>query len=145
MDESTWYTKQRSQLEESLWQLKQRSRILQDCRSQSQKNWRDDAATAINQRFLNPHADDSEKSLAALTQQLSSLTESDRHFQQAAQLILEANKLSEEIEQLIEFCHQDMARGHSEYNNFQDRNAAAQSELPSIAQLIDRANSCCPN
>lgn len=143
MDESTWYSKQRSQLEESLWKVKQRSRVLQNYRSEIQKIWQDDAAPEINQRFLNPHEEDSEHSLEALTQQLSYLSESDKNFQKAGQILIESNALSGEIEQLIDFSRQEISRGYSEYSNFQDKNSAALSELPLILQCINQANSCC--
>lgn len=143
MEESTWYTKQRSQLEESLWTFKQRSRVLQDYRQDIQGIWRDDAATEINRRYFRPHEEDSQQALIALAGQLSSLSESDAKLYIASQLILEANRLSEEIEKLIIFANQDISRSHSEYSVFQEQNSAARNELPTIAQLINQANNCC--
>lgn len=143
MEESTWYIKQRSQLEESLWQFKQRARVLRDHQQDTQRVWQDDAATEINGRYFRPHEEDSQQSLAALSKQLQLLTETDTKLQISGQLIIEANRLSEEIEKLINFANQDISRSHSEYSVFQEQNSAARSELPIIAQLINQANSCC--
>jgi hypothetical protein len=142
MEESTWYIKQRSQLEESLWTFKQRSRVLQDYRQDIQGIWRDDAATEINGRYLRPHEEDSQQALIALARQLSSLGESDEKLQMAGQLILEANRLSEEIEKSIIFANQDISRSHSEYSVFQEQSSAARNQLPTIDQLINQANNC---
>ncbi|MBO1063212.1 MULTISPECIES: hypothetical protein [Nostocales] len=141
MEESTWYTKQRSQLEDSLWTFKQRYRVLQDFQKDIQGIWQDDAATEINGRYFRPHEEDSQQTLTALARQLSFLSESDAKLQMASQLILEANRLSEEIEKLITFANQDISRSHSEYSVFQEQNSAARSELPTITQLINQANS----
>lgn len=143
MEESTWYIKQRSQLEESLWQFKQRSRVLRDYQQDTQRVWQDDAATEINGRYFRPHEEDSQQSLAASSKQLLLLNETDTKLQTAGQLILETNRLSEEIEKLINFANQDISRSHSEYSVFQEQNSAARSEIPIIAQLINQANSCC--
>jgi hypothetical protein len=143
MEESTWHMRQRSQLEESLWQLKQRSRVLQDYRQDIQRVWQDEAATEINGRYFHPHEEDSQQSLAALSKQLLLLSETDTKLQMTGQIILEANRLSEEIEQSIKCANQDISRSHSEYSVFQEQNSAARSELPTINQLINQANSCC--
>jgi len=143
MEESTWYIKQRSQLEESLWQFKQRARVLRDHQQDTQRVWQDDAATELNGRYFRPHEEDSQQSLAALSKQLQLLNETDTKLQTSGQLIIEANRLSEEIEKLINFANQDISRSHSEYSVFQEQNSAARSELPIIAQLINQANSCC--
>jgi hypothetical protein len=143
MEESTWYIKQRSQLEESLWQFKQRSRVLRDYQQDTQRVWQDDAATEINGRYFRPHEEDSQQSLSALSMQLQLLNETDTKLQMAGQSILEANRLSEEIEKLINFANQDISRSHSEYSVFQEQNSAARSEIPIITQLINQANSCC--
>lgn len=142
MEESTWYTKQRSQLEESLWKFTQQSRVLQDFRQDIQGVWRDNAATEINKRYFCPHEEDSQQALTALARQLSSLSESDATLQMAGQLILEANRLSEEIEKLITFANQDISRSHSEYSIFQEQNSASRSQIPTISQLINQANNC---
>ena len=144
MEESTWYTKQRSQLEESIWKFKQRSRILKNHRQDIQTIWRDDLATEINGRYFSPHEEDSQQSLKALAKQLSFLNESDTKLQLAGQLILGANRLSEEIEKSITFAHQDISRSNSEYSVFQEQNFAARSELPIIESLINQSNSACP-
>lgn len=144
MEESTWYTKQRSQLEESIWKFKQRSRILKNHRQDIQTIWRDDLATEINGRYFRPHEEDSQQSLTALAKQLSFLNESDTKLQLAGQLILGANRLSEEIEKSITFAHQDISRSNSEYSVFQEQNFAARSELPIIESLINQSNSACP-
>lgn len=143
MEESTWYIKQRSQLEESLWQFKQRARVLRDHQQDTERVWQDDAATEINRRYFRPHEEDSQQSLIALSKQLQLLNETNTKLQTSGQLILKANRLSEEIEKLINFANQDISRSHSEYSVFQEQNSAARSELPIIVQLINQANSCC--
>jgi hypothetical protein len=143
MEETTWYTKQRSQMEESLWTLKQRSRVLQDYRKDIQSVWQDDAASEINNRYFRPHEEDSGKCLTALGQQLSSLQQSDEELEAAKQHGLEVNRLSEDIENLLDFARQDISRSHSEYSAFQDQDSAAKAELPIIERFISQANSCC--
>ena len=105
--------------------------------------WQDDAATEFNGRYFRPHKEDSQQSLTALSRQLQLLNETDTKLQTSGQLILEANRLSEEIEKLINFANQDISRSHSEYSVFQEQNSAARSEIPIITQLINQANSCC--
>jgi hypothetical protein len=143
MEESTWYTKQRSQMEESLWTLKQRSRVLQDYRQDIQGVWQDDAASEINSRYFRPHEEDSNQALAALNQQLSSLQQSDAELEIAKQYELEVSRLLDEVKKLLDFASQDISRSHSEYSVFEDQNSAARAELPVIARLINQANSCC--
>jgi hypothetical protein len=142
MEEATWYTKQRSQMKDSLWTLKQRSRVLQDCRQDMQGIWQDDAASEINNRYLRPHEEDSSQILTALNNQLLSLEQSDGELEVAKQHGLEVNRLSDEVERLLEFSRQDISRSHSEYGRFQDQNSAAKAELPTITQLINQANNC---
>ena len=140
MEESTWYTKQRSQMEDSLWALKQRLRTLQDYRQDMQGIWQDDAASEINNRYLRPHDEDSSQALASLNNQLLSLQQSDEELEVASQHGLEVNRLSEEVEKLIDFARQDVLRSHSEYGAFQEQNSAARAELPIIMRLISQAN-----
>ena len=143
MEETTWYTKQRSQMEDSLWTLKQRSRVLQDYRQDIQKVWQDDTASEINNRYFRPHEEDSGKCLTALSQQLSLLQQSDEELEVAKQHGLKVSCLSEAVEKLLNFARQDIYRSHSEYSAFQDQNSAARAELPVIERLISQANSCC--
>lgn len=143
MEESTWYAKQRSQIEESLWTLKQRSRVLQDYRQDVQGLWQDDAASEINGRYFYPQEEDSKQALASLNQQLSSLQKTDAELEIAKQHGLEISRLLDEVEKLLDFARQDIYRSHSEYSHFQDQNSAARAELPTIEQLINQANSCC--
>ena len=143
MEKSTWQTKQRSQLDESLWVFKQRLRVLQSYLKNIrdiQVIWRDDAATEINGRYFSPHEEDTQQSLAALDEHLSCLSNLDSKLQTAEQFILEADRLSEEIEKLITFASQDITRSHSEYSIFQDQNSAAKAQLPIIESLINQAN-----
>jgi len=143
MEESTWYIKQRSQIEDSLWTLKQRSRVLQDFRQDIQDLWQDDAASEVNGRYFRPHEEDSKQMLVALNQQLSSLQKTDAELEAAKQYGLEISRLLDEVEKLLEFAHQDISRSHSEYSHFQDQNSVAKAALPTIDQLINQANSCC--
>jgi hypothetical protein len=143
MEESTWYTKQRSQMEDSLWTLKQRSRVLQDYRQDIQKVWQDDAASEINNRYFRPHEEDSGQCLTSLDQELLLLQQSDAELEVAKQHGLEVSRLSADIEKLLDFARQDISRSHSEYDAFQDQNSAARAELPVIQRLISQANSCC--
>lgn len=143
MEESTWYVKQRSQIEDSLWTLKQRSRVLQDFRQDIQGLWQDDAASEVNGRYFHPHEEDSKQTLAALNQQLSSLQKTDAELEVAKQYGLEISRLLDEVEKLLDFARQDISRSHSEYSYFQDQNSAAKGALPTIEQLINQANSCC--
>jgi hypothetical protein len=143
MEEATWYTKQRSQMEDSLWMLKQRSRVLQDYRQDTQKIWQDDAASEINNRYFRPHEEDSSKCLIALDQQLSSLQQLDSELEVAKKHGLEISRLSADVEKLLDFALQDISRSHSDYSTFQDQNSAARAELPIVQRLISQANSCC--
>lgn len=143
MEEANWYTKQRSQMEDSLWELKQRSRVLQDCRQDMQGIWQDDSASEINNRYLRPHEDDNQNTLAALNKQLVSLQQSDGELELARKYGLEVDRLSEEVEKLLDFARQDISRSHSEYDAFQEQNSSARAELPIIMSLISQANSCC--
>jgi hypothetical protein len=143
MEESNWYINQRSQIENSLWMLKQRSRVLQNCCHDMQSIWQDDSASEINDRYLRPYEDDRQKILVALNNQLVSLQQSDGELESASQHRLEIDRLSEEVEKLLDFAHQDIARSHSEYDAFQEQNSFARAELPIIMDLISQANSCC--
>jgi len=141
MEESTWYTKQRSQLEESLWILKQQFRVLQDYRQDIRGIWQDDAASEINGRYFYPHEEDTNQSLTALNQQLSSLQQTDAELEIARQHGLEITRLLDEAKKLLDSAREDMSRSHSEYSLFREQNSSARAELPAIAQLINQANS----
>jgi hypothetical protein len=143
MEEATWYVKQRTHMEGSLWELQQRLRVLQDCRQDMQGIWQDDSASEINNRYLRPHEEDSQRVLVSLNKQLVSLQQSDEELESARQHGLKIDCLSEEVEKLLDFARQDISRSHSEYDAFQEQNSSARAELPIILSLISQANSCC--
>lgn len=143
MEESIWYEKQRSQIEESLWYLKQRHQNLQDYRQTNERQWDDQASVYINGRYLNPHQEDSEKMSQLLHQQHQTLTQTDTYMNLANNYGQEVQKLSAEIESLIEFAQQDLQRSYHNYHNYLDNNLTAKAELPIIANLINQANNAC--
>lgn len=144
MEEETWFTKQKSQMDDEFWKLKQRARLLQDCRKELRGIWQDDAAFEINKRYFQPHEEDSQELFSKLSQQLEALQNADEELAKASHHGVEVNKLLEDAEKFREFAQQDIKRAYSAYSTFQDQNSAARADLPAISQLINQANSCCP-
>ena len=143
MEEMNWYAKQRSQMEETLWYMKQQSRSLQDYRKDIQKRWNDSAASDLNNRYLNPHAEDVEEMLRSLEQQQTALKQTDTHLESANNSAIAANKLSEEIGNLLEFTQQELERSYSDYQVYQENHAATKSLLPIIEDFIKKAENAC--
>lgn len=140
MEETTWYAKQRSQMEETLWYMEQRSRSLKDYRKDRQRQWDDQASRDINRRYLNPHEEDTQQMLQLLKQQQTLLKQADRQIESARDCRVKIEKLSEEIERLLQFTQQDIQRTYSDYYVYLDNHLEAKSLLPKIRKLIHQAN-----
>ncbi len=139
MEDSHSYHKQHSQMIESLWYLRQQSRCLQDYRSDIKEVWSDDAASEINRRYLDPHAQDSRRSIQYLDEQSSSIDDANREFDLANSAGMEATKLAQEIEQLLQSAHRDLSRARSEYAMYQERHLAACAQIANTEMLISQA------
>ena len=140
MEGTTWYAKQRSQMEETLWYMEQQSRSLKDYRKNKQRQWDDQAARDINRRYLNPHEEDTQQMLQLLKQQQTLLKQADSQIESARDCRVKIEKLSEEIERLLQSTQQDIQRTYSDYHVYLDNHLEAKSLLPKIRELIHQAN-----
>jgi hypothetical protein len=139
VEDSAWYLKQRSDLQEALWYLQQQSRHLQDYRLDIRGIWADDAATEIDRRYLNIHAQDSSEFARSLTSQLASIMEADVQFDLADLAGTKATQLSQQIDRLLQLTRADINRSQAEYNIYQERNLAATAAISEIESLIAQA------
>jgi hypothetical protein len=143
MEEAIWYEKQLAQMAETLWYLQQRSRILQEYRLDNHRRWDDEAARELNSRYFNPHEEDSEQILQSLKQQHATLNDAHARLILAANLALEANKLSAEISQLLDITQQELQKSYIDYDVYRENHAAATTLLPGIRALIFQADNAC--
>lgn len=143
MSEANWYTKQLTQMVENLWYLQQRGRTLQEYRLDNHRRWDDEAARELNSRYFNPHEEDTQQVLQSLKQQHNKLNEAHSLLIFANDKAEEANKLSEEIAQLLDITQQEMQKSYINYNVYRENHCAAKALLPSIHALIFQANNFC--
>lgn len=126
-------------MESSLWYLQQQSRCLQDYRLDIRGIWADDAATEINRRYLDIHAQDSSQSTDNLSSQLASISTADLEFELASQAGATATELSHQIDRLLQSAHMDIDRSQIEYNMYQTAHLTAAAEIVNIERLIAQA------
>lgn len=143
MNYSTRAERQKEKLKESLWQLDRRFRGLQEHRDRIRGLWEDDAAAELNQRYFNPHQEDSDQSQKQLDQQLKTLQAADAKLREAADFAQEISRLSSIVEKMLAFAEEDIARSNSEYDVFKEQTSLALAELPHINGLMDNANNSC--
>jgi hypothetical protein len=139
VEDSSWYLKQRSDLQEALWYLQQQSRHLQDYRLDIRGIWADDAATEIDRRYLNIHAQDSSESARSLGSQLASIVDADVEFDLANRAGMKATQLSQQIDRLLRLARAEMNRSLAEYYIHQERDLAANAAISEAESLISQA------
>jgi cobyrinic acid a,c-diamide synthase len=139
VEDSSWYLKQRSDLQEALWYLQQQSRHLQDYRLDIRGIWADDAATEIDRRYLNIHTQDSSESARSLGSQLASIVDADVEFDLANRAGMKATQLSQQIDRLLQLARADINRSRAEYYIYQERDLAANNAIYEIQSLIAQA------
>ncbi len=143
MEEAIWYEKQLEQMAETLWYLQQRSRTLQEYRLDNHRRWDDEASKELNSRYFNPHEEDSQQILRSLQQQHTTLKHAHTRLVLAANLALEANKLSAEISHLLDITRQELQKSYRNYDVYLENHAVAKALLPNIHALISQANNAC--
>jgi chromosome segregation ATPase len=144
MNESAWYTKQRTQMEELLWKMQQQSQKFQHFHDQTRSVWNDDASSDIRMRYLSPYEQDIQETITSLTQQLSTLQESDAKIDTAYTCKTQVDQFSHTVQRLVANINQDIAISRSNYSAFEEEHRAAKAKLPEVMNLIQKANSACP-
>ena len=130
-------------LDDAIWSLTQELRVLQDLRRDINVVWEDEAAREVNSRYLNLHEVDSLSMRDQLQEQSELLKQADQKLHSAEEFSRQADSLSKSVAERHEFARQDLDNAYSSYDVFVQYNADACSKLPTIQQLINRANSSC--
>lgn len=130
-------------MEEELWYMQQQSRVVQEFRRDIERLWNDEASRAINTRFLNPHEADDKLMLAQMSSQHENLKEADAKLQTADQHAQEANRLSLEAAEFLQYSQQEVDTAYQYYEQYRDHHSAARELLPQIQEAINKANSVC--
>ena len=130
-------------LDDAIWSIAQELRVLQDLRRDISVVWEDEAAREINSRYLNPHETDALSMRAELQEQSELLKQAEHKLQAARKFRQQADNLSKIVAERSQFARQDLDNAYSSYDVFVQYNADARSKLPTIQQLINRANSAC--
>jgi hypothetical protein len=130
-------------LDDAIWSLTQASRVLQELRGDISVVWEDEAAREINSRYLNPHEVDALSMRDEMQGQAELLKQADNKLHAAKEFRQQADNLSKTVAERSQFARQDLDNAYSSYDVFVQYNADARSKLPTIQQLINRANSAC--
>jgi hypothetical protein len=130
-------------LNDALWSATQRSRVLQDLRRDIRIVWADEAAREINDRHLSPHETDDFSMRERIKEQAELLKQAGQKVDVSQDFGQQAEDLSNIIAERIKFARQDLENAYSNYDVFVQYNSDARSKLPTIQQLINRANSAC--
>jgi len=130
-------------MEEILWYTKQQSRTLHEFRQEIQGLWDDSAARDINMRYLNPHQDDDNKMVDGFQGQYDALEKAKVKLNSANEHALQAEKLSQEIFELLEATQQDVDTAYHFEEQYKEHHFITRTLLAQIAQSIALANSVC--
>lgn len=128
---------------DELWSLGQRSRGLTEFLSELRALWNDSAAHEISTRYLVPRSDDDQRMQGALAEQQSALEELQGHVATVMELASAAEKLSQDIAQLLRETLQEVSTANGYYQSFSEFNNTALNLFPQIQELINDANSAC--
>jgi hypothetical protein len=130
-------------LDDAIWSINQEMRVLQDLRRDIRVVWEDEAAREINGRYLNLHDVDALSMRNEMQEQSELLKQADSKLHAAKEFRGQADSLSKTVAERSQFARQDLDNAYSSYDLFVQYNADARSKLPTIQQLINRANSAC--
>lgn len=109
------------EFENHFWSFNQTCKSLHEYRQEISSRWDDNAANEVNNRYLNPHEEDSGKSINHYQNQITQLLQLNKHLLNIESLIEKANKLSREIEILINFCKADIKKSYHSLNDSIDK------------------------
>jgi hypothetical protein len=130
-------------LDDAIWSITQEMRVVQDLRRDIRVVWEDEAAREINGRYLNLHDVDALSMRDEMQEQSELLKQADQKLHEAKEFRGQAENLSKTVAERSQFARQDLDNAYSSYDVFIQYNADARSKLPTIKQLINRANSAC--
>lgn len=130
-------------MDDAIWSITQELRVLQELRRDIRIVWEDEAAREINSRYLNPQEVDALGMRDEMQQQSELLKQADHKLHAAKEFRKQADDLSKTVGERSQFARQDLDNAYSSYDVFVQYNADARSKLPTIQQLINRANSAC--
>lgn len=132
----------KSQAEETLWRFQQHDRSLQDYRQDIARQWCDNAAQEINQRYLNPAADERSTTVSLFNSQLQSLSLGEEHLTKAEDCHTEINSLREASDRSLDNALQDLEQAQAEYDIYQENYLAVEDKLQEIDHLLDLVAEC---
>ena len=130
-------------MEENLWMMEQRSRELQEYRLDIQEDWIDEVAKNLNSQYLNPHESDDAVMLQSLRNQNEYLEIANNELIIAHRHASDAEQFSVEVKHFLELTQEEVNHSRSEYSQYVESQAAAQSEFPKILKLVEKANRAC--
>ncbi|MFL6255145.1 MAG: hypothetical protein ACJ74T_08975 [Pyrinomonadaceae bacterium] len=130
-------------LEDDLWLLSQQARSLQDLRKDIGHVWDDEAARAINSRYLTPHEQDDGELRDALKEQSRALESAAKELAAADGFARRADECGAVVAEKLRFAEQDMDNAFSNYDLYMRYNLDARSKFPVVSELIDHANAAC--
>lgn len=130
-------------MEEILWRMQQRSRTLQDYRQDILSVWADESAKILNSLYLNPHEEDDQQMLTFLGRQKQGLEIAAAELVKAQDYALNADSYSQQVSYFLAIEQQEVKQAYHSYNLSLEYQAATQSELPKIEQLIYQAQHAC--
>ena len=130
------------QAEETLWRFQQYDRSLQDYRQDIARQWCDNAAKEINQRYLDPAADERSTTVSSFNSQLQSLSLAEEHITQAEDCHVEINTLREARDRCLDDALQDLEQAQAEYDVYQENYLAVEDKLLEINRLLALVAEC---
>lgn len=105
-----------SSFEDYFWTYNQTFKSLMEYRQEIASGWDDNASKDVNNRFLNPHGEDSENSIAFFKEQINNLREMNNQLTIIESLIEKVNAISREIEILFNYANIDIKKSYYSLN-----------------------------
>jgi len=130
-------------MEELIWQFARSNRELQNLRKDIKSVWDDDAARAINSRYLDPHESDAHQVQISLQKQYTYISEARKFRRLALEEARRIDDFSHKIDVSLEATDREMSLVFSSHEEARNLYTKTQALFPQIDQFIQSANSTC--
>lgn len=142
MIQNQFFKKEKSIYEDQiLWLIKRLTYELQEYRQMYHGRWSDDASRTINNRFLDPHEEDSSQMLDNLQSHIQDLNEIDQYIDSLNDQVEKIRALSIMLEQYLSLALVDLDQASYSYGLFQRNQYAFSDMINEALKQIQAAHS----
>ena len=142
-DEIRDFKKQLDGFEHEIWSMEMNARALQEHRADFPRSWIDTAIENVNFRYLDPHQEDVQETLATLKQQQATLQHMIKHLQETYQLATEIRLLTMKVVGLLEQARREIESAEYNVELSQQSQDDAGASLKQAQAYIKAAKKAC--